>query len=269
MKYLVLQKVLQKVISTMMRTPMATIPARRIPALLSCCLIATSLFSQLASAESLKVGLVEYPPHINFKHDETNDKAYQYVDKVLKGLYQHVEFIRFPNKRALVELKKGNIDLLFPLDGTQKDIKQLSRPLFRSVPGLCFRKENFIPFLSATHLFDGLNIGTPAGTDVISALKNSKARLKVIEGSDALNRGIKLLMVSRIDAFYHPSPVKVYHYSNKLSKDVACSYFYGYSAGVYIAVDPNMSNDKYRLIDNAFSNELKIKSYEYYFAERD
>lgn len=228
-----------------------------------------SFMSQTLAAESIKVGLVEYPPHVNFKHDETEDKAYKYVDKVLKGLYINVEFIKFPNKRALVELRKGNIDLLFPLDDSQKEVKRLSRPLFRSVPGLCFKKDKFIPFLSATHLFNGLNIGTPAGTEVISALKNSSARLQVVEGSDALNRGIKLLLVNRIDAFYHPSPVKIYHYSNELSKQVACSYFYGYSAGVYIAVDANMSSDKYRLIDNAFSTALKIKSYEYYFAERD
>ncbi|MFT5162518.1 MAG: hypothetical protein ACI9FJ_001094 [Alteromonadaceae bacterium] len=222
-----------------------------------------------AFADSIKVGVVEYPPHVNFNRDRMNEKAFTYVEKVLKGMYQNVEFIEFPNKRALVELKKGNIDLLFPLDHSQQGVKRLSKPLFRSVPGLCFKKNKFIPFLSATHFFEGLHIGIPAGTEVIASLKEANATFSTVEGSDALNRGIKLLMVDRIDAFYHPSPVKVYHHSNELSKKIACSYFYGYSSGVYIAVDPNMNHDKYRLIDNAFSTALKIKSYEYYFAERE
>ncbi len=233
-----------------------------------CCLC---LFSQsaIAETETIKVGVVEYPPHVDFKREKMNEKAFKYVEKVLKGMYVNVEFIRFPTKRALVELKKGNIDLLFPLDDSQKGVRRLSKPLFRSVPGLCFKKKNFIPFLSATHLFENLTIGVPAGTEMINSLKDSNANFTPVEGSDALRRGIRLLLVDRIDAFYHPSPVKVYHYSNELSKEVACSYFYGHSSGVFIAVEPKMNKHKYRLIDNAFSTELKIKSYEYYFAERD
>ena len=218
--------------------------------------------------EVIRIGMVEYPPHISFNGTNMDAKAYQYVNKVLTGIYHNVEFIRMPTKRALVELKRGHIDLLFPLDESVADVRRLSKPLFRSVPGLCFRKEKFIPFLSATHRFKQLSIGIPAGTYIIDGVTTSGAKLRTVEGSDTLDRGIKLLQLGRFDAFYHPSPVQVYHYTNPLAKEVACSYFYGHSSGVYIAANPQMNNDKYRLIDNTFTNELKVKSYEYYFAER-
>ena len=72
----------------------------------------------------------------------------------------------------------------------------------------------------------------------------------------------------RIDAFYHPSPINVYHRKSLIYKEIACSYFHGYSTPVYIAVADTLPTKKFRLIDNAFQNAMLKQTYEYYFASR-
>ncbi|MCJ8271350.1 MAG: hypothetical protein MJK04_18375 [Psychrosphaera sp.] len=231
----------------------------------------TALFLLLSGqtiADTLTIGVIEYPPHINFKQDTAKNRAVTYIRRALKEQYDTIEFIKLPSKRAKIQLNKGAIDLLFPLADPKNQFKHLSKPLFNAIPGLCFKKKAFIPILSATHRLKGLTIGIPASTKVVATLKNSGAKLKTIEGSNTLDTGINLLLDDLIDVLYHPSPVKVYHQSNPLAKKIACSYFYGQSWGVYIAATPKMSARRFQSIDEAFSKALKSKSYEFYFAER-
>ena len=72
----------------------------------------------------------------------------------------------------------------------------------------------------------------------------------------------------RLDAFYHPSPIKVYHHKNPLYKEVACSYFHGYSTPIYIAVSKALPAEIFNLINTAYNKALLEQSYEYYFANR-
>jgi len=234
-------------------------------------LLVFSLYSFTVNAQSLKVGLIDYPPHINFDENLNKSPLYQYVNSILLPLSLQVEFIKLPRKRATIELRKGNIDLLLPgsisLENETK--KRLSSSIFQSVSGLCFKKENFIPILSATHRFDDLTIGLHIDSAVVSSLKNSKAKMVYISGKNATERGIEMTQKGRIDAFYHPSPINIYHRKNLLYKDIACSYFHGYSTPVYILVSNSLSTKKMKLIDKAFQDAMLKQTYEYYFANRN
>lgn len=225
------------------------------------------LCSGVTWAETIKIGVVEYPPHINFNQDVSKEKAYRYVDKVLKGIYAQVEFSTYTTEQALSELDKGAIDLLFPLDVAQTKLKHLSKPLFHTVPGLCFKKKNFISILSASHRFRGITVGVLPGTQVLPVLDKSGAVLKILPAKSTLSQGIQWLLSERFEAFYHPSPTQVYHFNNPLSKKIACSKFHGYPSGVYIAVKDKMSDDKYQQINDTFAHAQAIKSYEDYFWE--
>ncbi len=215
-------------------------------------------------AKVIKIGIVEYPPHISFNDELNKSKIYNYFTLVLGHLDFDVKFYKYPQKRGIIELDKGNIDLLLPYDGTGKDVRLLSKPIFHSVPGLCFKKEKFIPILSATHRFDKLIIGVPSGVEIVNALRSSNAKLVNLEGEDAISRGIDLTQRGRIDAFYHPSPIKVYHHSNILFKEVACSYFHGYSKGVYVAASSQLKSSTFNDINSAFLKMMESLSYEYY-----
>ena len=108
------------------------------------------------------------------------------------------------------------------------------KPIFHAIPGLCFKKENFIPILSATHRLDSLTIGIASGIKPLPIIEASGGVLVPLKGQDATNRGIDLTQRGRISAIYHLSPQKVYHSKNPLYKELACSYFHGYSTPVYI-----------------------------------
>lgn len=226
------------------------------------------LMPEKAISNSLTVGVIEYPPHIDFKNNIKSEKAYKYVHAILERKFSDIKYIKYPTKRALSELKKGNIDLLYPVDDPFNKLNQLSNAFFYSTPGLCFKKKNFIPILSATHLFKKLAIGIPSGTKIVPTLEHSQANLINIKGTDSLNRGIELLRLGRLDALFHPSPIKLYNENNPLSKEIACSYFHGYSSEVHIATRPNMDKKTFKLIDNAFSIAQNETSYEYFFTQK-
>jgi len=219
-------------------------------------------------ANSLTVGVIEYPPHIDFKNNIKSEKAYKYVHAVLERKFSDIKYIKYPTKRALAELKKGNIDLLYPIDDPTNQLNLLTNAFFYSTPGLCFKKKNFIPILSATHLLKKLAIGVPSGTKLVPTLANSQANLIDIKGADSLNRGVELLRLGRLDALFHPNPIKIYNETNPLSKEIACSYFHGYSSEVHIAIKPNMDKKIFKIIDDAFTIAQNETSYEYFFTQK-
>ena len=223
-------------------------------------------FSCAAISQTIKVGVVDYPPHVNFNDELNKSPLIQYMNSVLLPLNYSIIYIKLPRARASVELKKGSIDVLMPIPVVKNTIMTLPSAIFHAIPGLCFKKENFIPILSATHRFNDLIIGFPANSSLVFVLENSEAKLIPLMGGNAVNRGIELTQRGRFDAFYHPSPVQVYHRNNPNYKEVACSYFHGYSTPVYVAV----ANVKiFNLINLAYQKALSKQSYEYFFANRN
>ncbi|WP_170309648.1 transporter substrate-binding domain-containing protein [Litorilituus lipolyticus] len=230
-------------------------------------LFSQKVISQQAVTKSINIGVIEYPPHITFQGSKIEGKLIKYISSVFTKEGYDIEITQLPRGRAIVELQKGNIELLLPYDELHEEIKVLTSPLFHAMPGLCFRKENFIPILSATHQFKHLTVGAPVGTPVVSALKNSQAVLVPLIGDNSIKRGIDLTQRGRIDAFYHPSPVQVYHQENTEFKELACSYFHGYSNGVYVAVKPNMSQENFDKLNRLLNSAIHEMSYGYYFAK--
>lgn len=219
----------------------------------------------IAFAATLKVGIVEFPPHIDFSTNATDATVYKYVNEILEGLVAKVEFKTYSHEQGLVELNSGAIDLLFPLDISLNKLRHLSKPLFHVVPGLCFKKSNFIPVLSAIHRLKGLTIAIPSGAPVLRVVETSGANLIALTKENKLQQGVDLLLADKVDAVYLTNPAIVYHYNNPLSKQMACSKFHGYPSGIYVAVKKNMSEDQYHLIDRAFSHALEVNSYENFF----
>jgi len=227
-----------------------------------------SLFcSGIVKADTIKVGVVEFPPHIDFSENISKSKAYQYVDDILKGIYSKVVCKTYSKEQALIELDSGTIDILFPLDVSEEKLKHLSKPLFYVVPGLCFKKKDFIPVLSALHRLKELTVGVATGTQVLPDFKRTGVNLTMLTEDDTLLQAVEMLMSDRIDAFYHTSPMQVYNLNNPLFKTLACSKFYGYPSGIYLAVKNNMRDETYRMINKAFSHALDTKSYDDFYSE--
>ena len=234
------------------------------------CLSVLSLFSFVSLSQTLTVGFIDFPPHIALHEEYKDSPLYQYINEVFLQADFNVVYVKLPRERAFTELIKGRVDVLMPtsIPSNHETVRTLSFPLFHTVHGLCFKKENYIPILSATHRFEKLNIGVPAGSQLVAALTDSQANLIPLKGEDVTSRGVELTQRGRLDAFYHPSPVKVYHQENPLYKEVACSYFHGYSTPIYIAIANTMSKETFTAINKIFQKAMLEEPYEYYFAMR-
>lgn len=233
--------------------------------------IVLSSFSFVAFSQTLTVGFIDFPPHVNLHEGYKEGPLYQYINTMFLQENLNVVYVKLPRERALIELARGKVDLLMPtsISPGNKTIRTLTMPLFHTIPGLCFQKENYIPILSATHRFKNLNIGVPTGTLLVDALTESQANLIPLNGEDVTRRGVELTQRGRLDAFYHQSPSKVYHRENPLYKEVACSYFHGYSTPVYIAVSNTINSETYTIINTVFKKAMLKQSYEYFYAIRN
>jgi len=212
-------------------------------------------------AETIKIAVVNYPPHIIVKDTKVSGPAIKYVNKILEKIKIKPSYIISPLKRAKRSLKFNKVKMLMVIGEAPNTMKTLERPFFYVVPGLCFKKNNFIPILSAKNVLNGLRIGYPGGINIVQSIDRVKVKLKEINGADALSRGVKMLLVNRFDAFYHPNPKLVYHHKNPLSKKVACSYFYGHSRKIYIAVSNNISKKLLTKLNKYFTQELRENPY--------
>jgi hypothetical protein len=218
------------------------------------------------SAEIIKVGVIEYPPHINVKGKVASGPAIDYMTSVLKSAGFDPIFTAYHSKRVMAEFDNGKIDVLLPIGANVDKGKKLDQALFHVTPGLCFKKENFISILSATHRFKDLKVGYSDGTNVLSDLTSSGANMVPIKGKDTLTRGIQMLKAGRYDAIYHPSPINVYNQDSKDYDTIACSYFFGHSAKVSVTTSARVAG-KFEAINTEFNKSLLNNSYEFYFTE--
>jgi len=225
------------------------------------------LFLNSVKASELKIAVAEYPPFINVENGHVKGPVVQYFQNIFSKSFDKIIFVIMPSKRGVRELNKGTIDLFFPYAQHNKGSEIIGEPIFNVVPGICFKKANFIPILSAPGALNGLNIGIPPTLPLVPVFSRSSVNIKVIEGSDVLTRGIQLLLKDRLDGFYHPSPINVYHSSNPLSKDIACSLFYGYSEPINIALSAKLSREKKDKLKELYKAQMEEKPYEYYLLD--
>lgn len=230
------------------------------------CFILMNWSLSVGANDFIKIGVIVFPPHVEVRNGKVEGKLIKYVSRVLEGINVKYKFINYPSARALNLLKIGKIELLLPIIRSDKT-RRISVPLFYSTPGLCFKKDQFIPILSADDRLKNLIILYPVGMELVPILESSKERLRPIHGSNVLERGIKMLSAKRADAFYHPSARMVYNMKNPYYKKIACSYFYGHSSPVSILVYPSLADKLFRKINKAFVSASRDKSYEYYFSE--
>jgi len=224
-------------------------------------------FISNTSATELKIAITQYPPHVNVINGQIKGPVFQYLNNIFNTNFEHITFIPMPSRRAIRELNKGTVDLLFPYEHKQKGGETIGKPILNVVPGICFKKDKFIPILSAPGALNDLNIGVPPTLPLVPIFSRSSVNIKVIEGSDVLNRGIQLLLLDRLDGFYHPSPINVYHHSNPLAKKIACSLFYGYSEPVNIALSPKLSAEKSKQLKAVYKSKMNEKPYEHFLLD--
>lgn len=219
--------------------------------------------SNRAAADTLVIGVLDFPPYIQVKDGVATGRGIDFLNDTFGRKGYKITYKYYPSRRAAIELRDGGIDLLLPFFKDERSAGDMFfvRPLFYSVPGLCFKKEKFIPILSATHRFKNLRVGYRGGSSLVSPLKNSGADFKPLVGVDTFRRGMRMLLSNRIDSYYHPDPARVRNILKEFSKEIACSYFYGNATGMYIRVSPSLKKEKAKRLERIYnysSGEIKF-----------
>jgi len=185
--------------------------------------------------QKMVMGVYDYRPYIKISNNGDITESWpQHFTESVK--FNKLKLIDIPRKRLKFLLDKGIIQLAFPIYEIG-ELQPIGRPITYEIPGLCFKKENFIPFLSATHLWKNLRIGFPGGTKLVSVLNkyNRNPNSFEVVGSDLSSRLIDMLMIDRFDAIYVQDLNEIYSVDSIYYDTIACSGFYGNLQPVYVA----------------------------------
>lgn len=222
------------------------------------CLCATMFISANANAldKPVLIGVINYPPHVTIDNGKITGPAVQYISDLMKKAGVRVHFEQLPRKRLLTSLSKGKVDLAFPVpQGVQHKVNYIGdAPMSNEIPGLCFKKADYIPFLGVKSLWNHLRIVYPGGIEVIPLLRRNNPKLTEIVGEGAMLRSLKLVTLGRVDAAYVPNVSAVYHVNSPFYADIACSSFYGYISPVYLAASKQLAFTTYNKIQQAYRN---------------
>jgi len=214
---------------------------------LGLCLPAAFSSVQAATANdktSLTIGVFDYPPLVTITDSGIGGSAIEDLSAILDEAGYVATFRAIPRKRLLQSLIAHNVDLAFPLyDNNAEGITtMLAEPVLFETPGLCFRKENFVQFLSTVKHWRNLTTVYPGGVEPVPILKKYNKQLLPIYGEDVLDRTIKIVISGRADAAYVANIFSVYNLNSQYYRHVACSSFFGYTSPIYIGASKGLAN---------------------------
>jgi len=227
-------------------------------ALSCCCLILYSLKTFAEGSDTvgktITIGTYGYQPHIKVGAGPLQGRGINYLSKLLESAGYEPIYQVVPRKRLAQYLANGKVDMAFPIyENELRNSKQMSvRPLLFETPGLCFRKENFIPFLSVIDRWKELDIIYAGGTEIIPFLAEHNTSLKPVFGASIQDRLIKMLASKRADAAYVANVLPMYNINSRFYKTIACSNFYGHSSPVYIAMSNQLDSSVIRSLRTSY-----------------
>lgn len=217
-----------------------------------------------ANAQTLMIGVSHYPPHIYAKNNKISGSAKNYIRQIVAAAGYKSLFLHSPRKRQYQLLTNGNISLAFPMQQNHGDDDNLNiigeSPMNYEIPGLCFKKADYIPFLSLRERWRTLNILYPGGMKLIPILKKYNQNLTALMGERAIERSIGLVILGRADAAYVPNVNSIYHINSKFYPDIACSNFYGNSTSVYLVASKKLDNKIFKQLRQAYRNSDKYRA---------
>ena len=220
---------------------------------LSCCYLILFSFGVLgaerevdadadADTDTITIGTYGYRPHIKISDGSLQGRGINYLTKLVESAGYRPVYQVVPRKRLAHYLANGKVDMAFPIyEQEMRTSKQMSaRPLLFETPGLCFRKEDFIPFLSVVDRWKSLDIVYAGGTEIIPFLAQNNNSLQPVFGTNIQDRLIKMLASKRAGAAYVANVFPMYNINSRFYKTIACSNFYGHSNPVHLAMSDKL-----------------------------
>ncbi|NML24241.1 substrate-binding periplasmic protein [Zoogloea dura] len=160
-----------------------------------------------AAAERLRVGYFSLPPHVIENGSASNSPAIAYLDKVLDRAGLQADYQNFPLSRLLNLLRDNQIDAALILarnDDRARYLDYPETPFLSTQPAFAVTTGKAFASLEGLRSTRPLIIGIWQGGYRSPTLDSLDASLVPIAGDDIASRGLRMLSMGRIDAFFSP-----------------------------------------------------------------
>jgi hypothetical protein len=222
------------------------------------------LSSAILAKETLRIGYIDLPPHIDTLKGEAKGPLVDFLNKHLSQKLE-LKFIRSSFTRVWSELKNGelkNFDSFLTLidkEERHQYVAYFPKKLVTSTPIVCLYKakaKNLKP-----QLLHVSNIP-------ISEELKQKYKLFPMNGEDVMQRMAKMLRKGRSDGVYHPESTSLLMAmdENNLINDLSCSGF-GPKNQIKLGLSHKASQKIFKILNKDF-NETKENYMEYLFKKR-
>lgn len=164
-----------------------------------------------ANAHALVIGVYELAPHtVAEAQKEPRGAVVDFVQEVLvkSGDFPVVEWRVANFARTLRELEAGQVDMVFMVarnEQRQKVFRYSSQPLFDTRSAVVVSKVGKLATLTSLEQLRHMRVGHARGSIVPDYLKALDVELYDISGDDYFSRGLKMLELQRLDAYFAPT----------------------------------------------------------------
>ena len=167
-------------------------------------LLTLTVSSSFVCAHTYIVGAqdIEYYPYYNFSSEHDKGLGRAILDAFSKKTGHNFIYLNMPVTRLQIELKKGNVDFVFPDNPkwynqiTHKLGKVYSEPLTDTFAVTLVKKEN-----QGTELSHISKLATPEGFSPVKWKQHIKNGSVEVIGVSSIYEGLKLLQDDKVDAF--------------------------------------------------------------------
>jgi polar amino acid transport system substrate-binding protein len=196
-----------------------------------CCVSAVSpafifflliLLAPLVSADSLRVGYFDLPPHTPLPGQaDTEGAAIAYFAKIAERMQlDAVSYQRYPLSRLLQMLQRDQLDMALILAKTPERETMLvypAQPFVVVQPLLLVAREHPLQRVESVEQLLPLRLGAWQDGYRSPMLRDPRLQLQTLSSSNVLNQSLEMLQAGRLEAFYYPDDLAVRYQVQHLS----------------------------------------------------
>ena len=182
-----------------------------------------------------------------------------YLGRVEKNSTLRFSYVAISRGRMLTALQQGTVDIAFPLFTHEVEgvLAVLDSPIAYETPGLCYLKENFVPFTGLVESWSTKSIIVAADVAVIPLVTEYATNLTKISGNNLEQRAIELLKLRRADAFYTTDVNTSYYIGSPNYDLISCNAFTSEPVPLFFGASPLIEP---KLLELLRKNIAKVRS---------
>lgn len=180
------------------------------------------LLAPLVSADSLRVGYFDLPPHTPLPGQaDTEGAAIAYFAKIAERMQlDAVSYQRYPLSRLLQMLQRDQLDMALILAKTPERETMLvypTQPFVVVQPLLLVAREHPLQRVDSVEQLLPLRLGAWQDGYRSPMLRDPRLQLQTLSSSNVLNQSLEMLRAGRLEAFYYPDDLAVRYQVQHLS----------------------------------------------------